>query len=134
MSTIVVFRNPCVRKQAKAAEMSTARVSTAVACVIGPPSLAYSVIGREDQTACRNAGARGHEHVLDVVHLIVRRAAHLTDTFGDSVHAVDVGLAEQSAVGVDRHAAPERQLVDRHEVLGFAATAEPQFLELSEDE
>jgi hypothetical protein len=36
MSTIVVLDNPCVRKQANAAAMSAARVSTAVACVIRP--------------------------------------------------------------------------------------------------
>ena len=68
------------------------------------------------------------------VDLVVGGAPHLADTFGDAVHPVDVGLAEQAAVGVDRQLAAERKALDRREVLGLATTAEPQLLELGEHE
>jgi hypothetical protein len=46
--------------------------------------------------------------VLDVVHLVVRGAAYLANALGDAVHAVNVSLAEQAAVGVDRQFPAER--------------------------
>ena len=39
--------------------------------------------------------------------LVDRRAADLADGLGDAVHAVDVGLAELAAVGVERQPAAE---------------------------
>ena len=63
-----------------------------------PPS------GAEDQPAGRDAGAGGDQHVRDVGELVDRRAAQLADRLGDAVHAVDVGLAELAAVGVERAA------------------------------
>src|SRR5271163_4307846 len=109
MSTIVVFCRPTLRKHAKAAEMMAPRVSVAVACVMcrpGSPCVCalMSSVGREDESAGRNPGAGRDKNVFDVVDLVVRRAADLAHPLGDAVHAVDVRLAQQSAVGVDRQA------------------------------
>src|SRR5580704_7900782 len=48
----------------------------------------------------------GDQHVLDVVHLVRGGAPHLAHGFQDVVHAVDVALTEQAAVGVDGEPAP----------------------------
>ena len=61
----------------------------------------------QDEAAGRTPGARGDEHVLDVVDLVARRPADLAHRLGDAVHAVDVGLAEQTAAGVDGQAPAE---------------------------
>src|ERR1700744_1730366 len=100
MSTIVAFCSPRLPKKAYPALMMRSRVSAAVAWVM------WSARG-ENQPAGRHPGARGDEHMLDVVDLVVRRAANLAHPFGDAVHAVDVCLAEQSAVGVDRQLAAQ---------------------------
>ena len=53
------------------------------------------VLGSEHQTAA----AGRHQHVLGAVDLVGRGAAHLADALEDVVHAVDVRLAQQPAVG-----------------------------------
>src|SRR6201996_5242603 len=88
----------------------------------------------QNQPTGRHSGARGDQHVLDIVHLVVRRPADLAHALGDPVHAVDVCLTEQPAVGVDREFATERKPLDGREILGFAPPAETEFLELCEDE
>ena len=72
--------------------------------------------------------------MFNVVDLVVRGATHLADTLGDAVHAVDVGLTEQSAVRVDRQFPAEREPFDRREVLRLAAPTEAELLQLGEDE
>jgi hypothetical protein len=72
--------------------------------------------------------------VLHAGDLIARRAADLAHGFGDAVHAVDVGLAEQSAARVDRQAATEREVLHGGEVLRLAAPAEAELLELDQHE
>jgi hypothetical protein len=47
---------------------------------------------------------------------------------------VDVGLAELAAVGVDRQPAAELDRAVADEVLGLAAAAEAERLELRQDE
>ncbi len=39
--------------------------------------------------------------MLDVGHLIRTRSANLAHTFGDSIHAVDIGFAELPAMRID---------------------------------
>ena len=56
----------------------------------------------QNQARSRHTGARRHQYMLDVVHLVHRGAAQLADPLGDTVHTVDVSLAELAAVGVDR--------------------------------
>ena len=82
----------------------------------------------------RHAGAGGDEHMLDVGHLVHRRAAQLAHAFGDAVHAVDVGLAQLTAVGVDRQPAADLDRTVGDEILGLAPAAEPQLLELDQRE
>src|SRR5439155_13197135 len=62
---------------------------------------------REDQAAGRHAGAGGHEHVVDGIDLVAGRAADLAHRLRDAVHAVDVCLTQQAAVGVDGQLAAE---------------------------
>ena len=45
-------------------------------------------VDAEHQSAGWNPGAGRHHHVLHVGHLVVRRPAHETHSFGDPVHAV----------------------------------------------
>ena len=93
---------------------------------IGPPYAVNSAsLGMTVPLSCaQSAGARirplvgtpvpdGDQYVLDVVDLVVRGAAHLPNALGDAVHAVDVGLAEQPAVGVDRQLAHPATAVRR---------------------
>ena len=70
------------------------------------------------------AAAGGDEHVGDVGHLVGGGAAHLAHRFDDVVDPVDVGLAEQAAVGVDRERAVELDVAVGDEVLRLAAAAE----------
>src|SRR5581483_12282171 len=71
----------------------------------------------EDQGAGGHHGAGGDEDVLHVVGLVRRGSPDQADALGDPVHAVDVGLAELTAVGVDRQPAPELDVAVAHEVL-----------------
>src|SRR6516162_11541764 len=129
---MVVFCSPWLQKHAYADSTMSSRVSDAwviEACVIeGSPGRS------EDQAAGGHACSRRDEHVLDVVDLVVGSTAHLAHTLGDAVHAVDIGLAEQPAVGVDRQLPTERQPIHGGEVLGFTTPAETEFLELREHE
>src|SRR5215217_343889 len=72
--------------------------------------------------------------MLDIIDLVVRGAAHLTNSLGYSVHPVDVCLAEQAAIGVDRQLSTERESLNRREVLGLAAPAETELFQLCEYE
>jgi len=54
--------------------------------------------GAED----RAAAAGGDQHVASAVDLVGGRASQLTHAFDDVVHAVDVALAKESAIGVHR--------------------------------
>src|SRR5262245_31030623 len=107
MSTTVVLVKPCLPKQVMADSMMVSRVSVAVVSTVTAPPRTPSSSRREDQCARRYAGAGSNQHVLNVSHLIARGPSHLTNPLGDSVHAVNVGLAEQSAVRVDRQRPPE---------------------------
>src|SRR6266508_6871543 len=60
----------------------------------------HSAIDTEDEAAGRDSGAGGDEDVLDVGDLVDAGAADLADGLGDSVHPVDVRLAELTAVRV----------------------------------
>src|SRR4051794_2027081 len=64
-------------------------------------------VDAEDEGARGYAGSRGHQHVLYRRDLVDRRGTNLPHTFGDAVHAVDVGLTELTAVCVDRQLAAE---------------------------
>ena len=68
------------------------------------------------------------------VGLVGGRAADQAHALGDAVHAVDVGLAELAAVGVDREAAAELDVAVADEVLRLAAPAEAELLELRQHE
>ena len=87
----------------------------------------------ENQAAGGNPGTGGHHHILDILHRVHRGSANLAHGFADAVHAVDVGLAELSAVGVDGQASPELDVAVADEVLRFALLAEAELLELGQD-
>src|SRR4051794_20579055 len=95
--------------------------------------LLLSVRG-QDESAGGYAGAGGDEHVLDVGNLVDRRTAQLPDRLRDAVHAVQVGLAELAAVGVERQPPAELDRAVGDEVLRLAALAEAELLELLQDE
>jgi len=88
----------------------------------------------QDQARRRHARARGDEHMLDIRHRVHRRPAQLPNPLGDAVHAVDVGLAELTAVGVDGQPPAHLDRAVGNEVLGFTATAESQLLQLNQRE
>src|SRR5215217_305684 len=92
------------------------------------------LVDRQDAPAGGHTGTCGHEDVLDVRDLVVRSTADLAHALGDAVHAVQVGLAELPAVGVDRQPTADLDVAARHEVLGLAALAEAELLELLQDE
>src|SRR5437588_250047 len=93
-----------------------------------------SVVRAEDQAAGRHAGAGGDQHVVHAGDLVDRSAADLAHGLGDAVHAVDVRLAELSAVRVERQPAVQLDRAVGDEVPGLAARAEAQLLELDQDE
>src|ERR1700742_5012835 len=134
MSTTVVLVKPCLPKQVMADSMMISRVSVAVVSTVTEPPRAPSACRREDQCARRYTGAGRNQHVLNAFHLIARGPSYLANALGDSVHAVDVGLAEQSAVCVDRQRPSEGKPRDRREILRLTAPAEAQFFELREHE
>ena len=57
-----------------------------------------SAIDAEYQPARGHSGAGGDHDVLQGVDLVHRRTSYLAGTFGDAVHAVDVGLAQLTPV------------------------------------
>src|ERR1700712_6082958 len=68
----------------------------------GPVSGTADCLGTaEDEAGGGDAGAGGDEDVVGVGDLVDRGATDLADRLGDAVHAVDVGLAELAAVGVE---------------------------------
>jgi hypothetical protein len=79
----------------------------------------------ENQSGGGHAGACGNEHMLDFVNLVDRCTAQLPHALGDSVHPVDVGLAELSAVGVDRQTPADLDRPIGDEVLGLPLAAKP---------
>ncbi len=52
---------------------------------------------------------------------------------GDTVHPVDVCLAELSTMGVDRKLASEFDCATGDEVLGLSPTAETEFLQAASE-
>ena len=72
--------------------------------------------------------------MLDIRNLVDRRSAELADAFGDAVHAVNVGLTELTAMGVDGQPAADFDRTVGDEVLGLALAAESQLLELDQRE
>src|SRR3954469_13761107 len=76
----------------------------------------------EHQGTGRDARAAGDQHVLGAGDLVDRRPADLPHAFGDAVHAVQVGLAELPAVGVDRQPAADLDPAVGNEVLRLTAT------------
>ena len=77
----------------------------------------------------RAAATAGDESVFGSFDLVRGLAADLADAFEDVVDAMDVGLAEEAAMGVHRDRAAELDVAGLHEVdalAGFAeAVAEP---------
>ncbi len=86
----------------------------------------------EDQSGGRHARSSGDQHMLDAVDLVDRGTPQLAHALGDAVHAVDVGLAELPAVGVDRQPPADLDGAAGNEVLGLALTAETELLELDQ--
>ena len=70
--------------------------------------------------------------MLDIGDLVDRVASDLADTFGDAVHAVQIGLTQLTAVRVDGQAATELDVAVADEVLGLTPAAEAELLELIE--
>ena len=76
---------------------------------------------------------RRQQHVLDVFHLVRRRAPDLADGFRHEIHAVDVGLADQAAIRRERDRAVESDVAVLDEGRGLAGLAEAHRLEVPED-
>src|SRR6185369_9158865 len=91
-------------------------------------------VSAQDQARGRYPGAGGDEHMLDIVDLVDRGSAQLPYTLRDAVHAVDVGLTELTAVGVDRQPATDLDGAAGDEVLGLTRAAEAQLLQLNQRE
>src|ERR1019366_2967757 len=89
---------------------------------------------RQHQRAGRDRGASRDEGMVDPIDLVDRCPPHLADRFGDAVHAVDVGLAELAAVGVDWQPAADLDVAVGDEVLGLAPGAEAELLQLRQDQ
>ena len=70
-----------------------------------PNPIAKSMVSSVPEDQC--AATAAHHCVLDVRYLVGGGAPHLPDGFEHEVHPVDVRLAEQAAVGVDREQAAE---------------------------
>lgn len=75
------------------------------------------------QATGRNPATRRNQDVLESDNLIDRAATHLTDRFGDAVHAVDIGLTNLPAVGIDREAAADFNVAVPYKILCFATIA-----------
>src|SRR5699024_11792014 len=84
----------------------------------------------DHQATGRHTGACGDQNVVHVVDLVHGAAAHLPHALGNTVHPVDIGLAELAAVRVQRQRPVELQRAVPDEVAGLTATAEPEFFEL----
>ncbi len=72
--------------------------------------------------------------MLNIRHRVHRRPPQLPYALGDSVHAVNVGLTELSAVRVDRQPPADLDRTVGDEVFGLTSTAEPQLLQLNQRE
>ena len=66
--------------------------------------------------------------------LVNRTSTKLAHTFGDAVHAVDVGLAQLATMGVEGEPAANLDGAAGDEILGLSPAAESQFLELNQRE
>jgi Domain of unknown function (DUF222) len=91
-------------------------------------------LGSHQGLPVQHTRPRGHEHVLDIGHLVDRPTAELTDPLGDAVRAVDIGLAELAAVGVDRQPPADLDRPVGNEVLRLTPAAESQLLQLDQRE
>src|SRR6266852_9187036 len=101
----------------------------------GPPRRRRRRLCRsEDQTARRHAGPGTDNDVADILHLITRGSAHLADPFRDPVHAVNISLAELSAMGIDRQAPADLDVALADEVFRLARLCESEGLELRQHE
>ena len=72
--------------------------------------------------------------MLRTVDLVDRLASDLADSLKDVVHAVDIRLAEQTAMGIDGERALEVDMAFPDEVPRLAGLAEAIALELHEDD
>src|ERR1700733_1873959 len=98
------------------------------------PSAASSARGCSDTTSeDQSAAPGGTQHVLGSNNLIGRRSTQLTDTLEDVVHAVNVTLAQEPTIGVDRQLCTELDVPLSDEVLCLAGPAEAIGLKLVED-
>src|SRR5208337_277877 len=79
----------------------------------------------QDQATGGDASARGDQDGAVAGDLVDRRAADLADRLGDAVHAVDVGLAQLTAVRVDRQAAAQLDRAAGDEIPGLARPQKP---------
>src|SRR5690606_39162562 len=87
----------------------------------------------QNQAAGWHAGAGGNQYVFYIVYLVHRAAAHLAHPFGDAVHAVDVGLAQLPAMGIDRQPPAPCMVPGTDEVLGATPIAEAELFQLRHD-
>src|SRR5690606_39380188 len=87
----------------------------------------------QNQAAGWHAGAGGNQYVFYIVYLVHRAAAHLAHAFGDAVHAVDVGLAQLPAMGIDRQPPAPCMVPGTDEFLGAAPIAEAELFQLRHD-
>src|ERR1035438_8601477 len=81
-----------------------------------------------------SATARGDQHLLCPLHLIAGSASELANCLQNVVHPMDVGLAEQPTMGVDRDRAQKIDVSLGNEVPAFAWPTEPVGLQLVEDD
>src|ERR687892_2481207 len=87
-----------------------------------------SAVCAEEEPGCRYPGACGDQCAGGVRHLVDGSAAYLADGLRYPVHPVQIGLAELSAVGIER----QRTLGDASGRL--APLTEPELLQLHQHE
>ena len=93
-------------------------------------SVEASAVAGQDRRAGGHRSGCGYQHVVYVGGLVGGGAPHQAHPFRDPVQAVDVGLADLAAVGVDRQASAQLDVAVLDEVPGLATLAEAELLEL----
>src|SRR5215472_3255550 len=93
-----------------------------------------TLLAAQHQPTGGHAGSGRDQHVLDAGHLVDRGPAHLAHRLADSVHAVDVRLAQLAAVRVDRQPAADLDVAVRDEVARLPPAAKAQLLQLGQHE
>src|SRR5438045_6005953 len=88
----------------------------------------------QDEPTRRHARSTSYEHVRDVRDLVHGGAAHLAHSLRDAVHAVQVRLAELTAMCIGGKAPLHLEVAIADEILRLTTSAETELFELRQHE